>query len=99
MKIGTQLTAGAFGIGTIVLLNLGVIFLSSSENNAKEINLSGVVRGGTQRSIKLELFNSADDKLITRIDKIIEGLLKGSEELNLSPATDPNYIAKMKATQ
>lgn len=99
MKIGTQLTVGAVGIGTIVLVNLGVIFIATSTNDAKEINLSGVVRGGTQRSVKLELFNSADDKLIAKIDKIIGGLLNGSEELELSPAKDANYIAKMKATQ
>lgn len=35
MKIGTQLTAGAFGIGAIVLVNLGVIFIATSANNAK----------------------------------------------------------------
>lgn len=99
MKIGTQLTVGAFGIGAIVLVNLVVIFLSSSEQDAKRINLSGVVRGGTQRSIKLELSNSADDKLIAKIDQLIEGLIKGNAELGLSSPTDVNYIAKLKTVQ
>ncbi len=99
MKIGTQLTAGALGIATIVLGNLGIIFLASSENNAKVINLSGVVRGGTQRSVKLELSNSPDDKLIARLDQLIDGLLKGNTELELEQATDAAYVAKMQEAE
>ena len=99
MKIGTQLTAGALGIATIVLGNLGIIFLASSENNAKVINLSGVVRGGTQRSVKLELSNSPDDKLIARLDQLIDGLIKGNTELELEQATDAAYVAKMQEAE
>lgn len=95
MKIGTQLTAGAFGIGAIVFINLGVIFLKSSEEEAKVINLSGVVRGATQRSIKLELSQSPNDELIAKMDSLIESLINGNEELELSPATNLEYIAKM----
>jgi methyl-accepting chemotaxis protein len=106
MKIGTQLTAGAFGIGTIVLVNLGVIFLATSEQSAKGINVAGAVRGGTQRAIKLELSHSVDDqviahddKLISQMDQLIESLIKGNEELGLSAVTDVNYLAKLKAVQ
>ena len=99
MKIGTQLTAGAFGIGAIVLVNLGVIFLKSSEEEAKVINQSGVVRGATQRAIKLELSNSPNDKLIAKLDNLIEGLINGSKELGLPKATDAEYIAKMQSAQ
>ena len=99
MKIGTQLTAGAFGIGAIVLINLGVIFLKSSEDDARVINLSGVVRGGTQRSIKLELSNSPNDQLIAKLDNVIVGLIEGDVELELPPATNPEFIAAMEAVQ
>ncbi|MEL6927601.1 MAG: methyl-accepting chemotaxis protein [Cyanobacteria bacterium J06600_6] len=99
MKIGTQLTAGAFGIGAIVLVNLGVIFLKSSTEEATVINLSGVVRGATQRSIKLELSQSPNDKLIAKLDGLITSLIEGNPELELSPATDPAYIAKMQAAK
>ncbi len=96
MKIGTQLTAGAIAIGTAVALNLGVVFLQSSEEDAIVINNSGVVRGATQRSIKLELSNSPNDKLIVKLDNLIESLIDGNEELGLSPATDLAYIAAME---
>jgi len=99
MKIGTQLTAGAFGIGAIVMVNLGVIFLRSSENDARVINLSGVVRGATQRSIKLELSQSPNDELIARMDSLIDSLINGNVELEIPPATDPEYTARMEETQ
>ena len=96
MKIGTQLTAGAIAIGTIISINTGVVFLRSEEAAAKRINESGVVRGGTQRSVKLKLANVPDDKLIARLDNLIEGLINGSEELGLEQANDAAYIAAMQ---
>jgi methyl-accepting chemotaxis protein len=99
MKIGTQLTAGAIAIGTIVVGNMGVIFLNSSENDTKLINLSGTVRGATQRAIKLEFANKTDTKLISQLDQLIDGLINGSEKLELSKATDPEYLAAMQEVQ
>ncbi|MGL4881075.1 MAG: type IV pili methyl-accepting chemotaxis transducer N-terminal domain-containing protein, partial [Waterburya sp.] len=108
MKIGTQLTAGAIAIGTIVVANLGVISLNSSEKDAKIINLSGLVRGGTQRAVKLELakVHEHDNKtkikddhnheLIEKMDKVIEGLLKGDSEQGIPKVTDTAYLAKMQ---
>lgn len=96
MKIGTQLTAGAIGIGVIVLANSGIIFLEATGEEAKVINQSGVVRGGTQRSIKLELAKNPNDQLINRLDNLIEALINGSEELGLPRATDAKYVAAMQ---
>ena len=99
MKIGTQLTAGAIAIGTIVSLNTAVVFLRNEEQEAKVINQTGVVRGGTQRAVKLELVNKPDEQLINGLDNLIVGLLEGSEELNLPEATDTEYIAMMQEVQ
>ena len=99
MKIGTQLTAAAFGIGAIVMVNIGIIFAASSTEEGKIINLSGVVLGGTQRSIKLELTNNFNDELIAQMDGLIDSLINGNDELELAPAIDPNYIAAMNQVQ
>jgi methyl-accepting chemotaxis protein len=99
MKIRTQLTLGAASIAVLALANVGVIFFKSSEDDSKVINQSGVVRGATQRSIKLELSNNPNDKLIVKLDNLINGLINGSEELGLPRATDPDYIAKMQAAK
>ena len=99
MKIGTQLTAGAIGIGAIVLANLGVVFLQSSADDAKVINNSGLVRGATQRLVKLELTNNPNDQLISKLDNLINDLINGNVELGLPQATDIEYIAAMQDAQ
>jgi len=96
MKIGTQLTAGAIAIGTIVSINTGVVFLRSEEAAATRINQSGVVRGGTQRAVKLELANTPNEQLITKLDNLIEGLINGSEELNLIQSNDAGYLTSIE---
>ncbi|MEM9507468.1 MAG: methyl-accepting chemotaxis protein [Cyanobacteria bacterium P01_E01_bin.35] len=96
MKIGTQLIAGASAIGTVIVFNTAVIFIRAESRDATVINQAGVVRGGTQRAIKLELVKKPNDQLIARIDNIIEGLLNGSKELKLPKATDADFIAQME---
>ena len=95
MKIGTQLTAGAVGIVVVAATSLGSVFLGSSAEDSRVINFSGIVRGATQRLVKLELINKPDDELLARIDKIINGLINGDAELELPKATDPAYTQKM----
>ena len=99
MKIGTQLTAGAIAIGAIVSLNTGIVFLRSEEEDARVINQAGVVRGGTQRAVKLSLVDKADSELIANIDSIIDGLLNGSEELQLPKPTEEAFIVSVQEAQ
>lgn len=99
MKIGTQLTAGAFGIGAVVLANLGIIFLKSSDSDVKVINQSGVVRGGTQRAVKLVIAGQSNAQLGVKLDNLIDTLINGNIELELPPATDPGYLAAMQTVQ
>ena len=102
MKIGTQLTAGAFAIGSIILVNLGVIFLKSSEEDARVINQSGAFRGGTQRLVKLEVGAYRDpqnDVLIAQLDELIDGLINGSEKLRLPKPTDKELLDRLQASK
>lgn len=99
MKIGTQLTAGAFGIGAVVLANLGIIFLKSSDSDIKVINQSGVVRGGTQRATKLLIAGKANDQLEVKMTNLIDTLIDGNIELEIPLATDPEYLAKMQSVK
>ena len=95
MKIGTQLTAGAVGIVIVAATSVGSVFLGSSAQDSRVVNFSGIVRGATQRLVKLELKNKPDDELIARIDKIINGLINGDAELELPQTNDPVYQEKM----
>ncbi len=59
------------------------------------INSSGVVRGATQRLIKLEIAKKPNDELIKKLDGIINGLIEGDAELGLPKAVDENFISQM----
>ncbi|ABX40991.1 methyl-accepting chemotaxis protein [Lachnoclostridium phytofermentans] len=59
------------------------------------INSSGVVRGATQRLIKLEMAKKPDDGLINKLDGIINGLIEGDTGLGLPKATDAAFIDQM----
>lgn len=46
--------------------------------------MPGLVRGGTQRMVKLEISGTPQDKMYQTTSSYIEGLRNGSDELNLS---------------
>ena len=97
MKIRTQLNITAIGIGAIALINMIVVFTESSKQvkNAKVVNYSGIVRGATQRIVKLELQDSPNEKLIAKMNKIVEGLINGDAEIGLPKARNSNYQDKI----
>ena len=95
MKISTQLTLGAAGIVVVAATSIGSVFLGSSTKDSRVVNYTGIVRGATQRLVKLELSDKPNDKLVARLDQIVNGLINGDTELNLPMAKDPAYMAKM----
>ena len=99
MKISTQLTLGAAGIVIVAASSIGSVFLGSSTKDSRVVNFTGIVRGATQRLVKLELSAKPNDKLVARLDKIVNGLINGDEELNLPMAKDPAYLAKMQEVE
>lgn len=99
MKVRTQLNATAIGIAVIATMNLGVILFQSSSKDARVVNYSGVVRGGTQRIIKLELQDQPNEELIQNMNSLIDALINGSEELDLPSAKDSTYRTQMEEVQ
>lgn len=71
------------------------VFLTGMTDDGRVVNYAGIVRGGTQRLIKLELSNRSSDELIATLDKIITGLSEGSKELHLPKITDAKFISKL----
>nr|WP_028305420.1 methyl-accepting chemotaxis protein [Desulfitobacterium sp. PCE1] len=69
--------------------------LEKMQQDGSVINTAGVVRGATQRLIKLELAKQPNDELIQKLDGIIEGLIQGDESLGLPKATDEAFIQEM----
>lgn len=69
--------------------------LEKMQQDGAVINTAGVVRGATQRLIKLEMAKQPNDELIQRLDGIIEGLIQGDESLGLPKASDEVFIQEM----
>lgn len=98
MKINMQfriIVAALFGFA---LLSTGLLFyfLHGMQNDGRVVNYAGIVRGASQRLIKLELSGQRDDALISKLDKIVRGLVEGDQELDLPRASNDEFIAAMK---
>ncbi len=99
MKIRTQLQAIAGTISVLAVSTFLATFFNSTEQDATVVNYSGIVRGATQRAVKLELLDKPNDELIDKIESIIQSLIDGNSELKLPKATDSDFIAKLKEVQ
>lgn len=101
MKISTSLK-----IVVAVLLSFSLIStvsivlqLNRMADDGRIVNYSGIMRGGTQRLIKLEISGKHSDEIILKLDKIVNGLISGDKELQLPEATDNEYIVKIKEVE
>lgn len=98
MRIRTVLRSIALVLLAFSLISTLSVFLQLKrmEGDSRVVNFAGIVRGGTQRMIKLELAGKTADELGAKLEKTLKGLINGSEELGLPRATDTDFIAKMK---
>ena len=78
----------------VLLLLFGGITLHTviqSQANGRLINYVGIVRGATQRMIKLELAGEPDDALLTYLDDIVNELVSGEGAYGLPTPKDQVY--------
>ena len=61
------------------------------QGTAKVVNYAGLVRGGTQREVKLEVTGTADDELMAYLDDILDGLKYGDGIYGLVSLPDVTY--------
>lgn len=78
-------------LGNICLL----LMLAKNQDNGRVVNYSGIVRGGTQRAIKLHLLEQPVDDVVASLEKTIDGLIGGDASLGLPKATDKAFIEQM----
>ena len=59
----------------LIILFFGIMSLVSDlQGTARVVNYAGLVRGETQRVIKLEMSKEPDDEMIATVEAIINGL-------------------------
>ncbi|HEY9826070.1 MAG TPA: methyl-accepting chemotaxis protein [Stenomitos sp.] len=101
MKITNRLRATTIGLAALVVGN--AIFIDANINKMKKdgrvVNHAGIARGATQRAVKLEIAGQPNDKLIAKVDGIINGLIRGDKDLDLPEATDPKFRQKMETVE
>ncbi|WP_195479669.1 GGDEF domain-containing protein [Coprococcus comes] len=80
----------------VVLIIFMMIHISRLQGTARVINYAGLVRGATQREVKLEITGNQNDELIKYLDDILLGLRYQDGHYNLVKLNDEEYQGKLK---
>lgn len=97
-KISNAVQA-AIGVLAVVLAALIVwmmVLVSGIQGTARVVNYAGLVRGETQRLVKMEIAGQAEDEMITSVESFINGLRFGDDELTLVRLGDKSFQTKME---
>ncbi|MFR4578291.1 MAG: hypothetical protein ACLT76_00265 [Clostridium fessum] len=68
-------------LAALIIVMMGIV--SSIQGTARVVNYAGLVRGKTQRIIKLEISGQPEDGMIQDIEALVDGLRNGNGELGL----------------
>ena len=80
----------------LVILMMGfvtvmIIRINALQGTARVINYAGIIRGATQREVKLEIAERPNDQLIEYLDEILNGLKFGGGKYDLVSLVDETY--------
>lgn len=81
-------------LAAFIIAMMGIV--SNIQGTARVVNYAGLVRGKTQRIIKLEIAGQKEDAMVQDIESIIHGLRSGDKKLNLVRLDDTDFQNKMK---
>ena len=81
----------------MVLVTCMIVQINHLQGTARVINYAGLVRGATQREIKLEIVGQENDDLIVYLDEILSGLKYESGKYNLVSLDDDMYQSDLDA--
>ena len=91
------LAGGLIALFLLLLLFGGVTIhtIVSSQTNGRLINYVGIVRGASQRLVKLELAGQESDDMIAYLDGILDELSAGNVSYGLPCPEDPAYQSNL----
>ena len=92
----TRTCMTALTVVMIILFFCMILLVNSIQGTARVVNYAGLVRGETQRIIKLEDAGEPQDGMIADVTSFIDGLRNGSSELDLVRLDDKKFQNKMK---
>lgn len=79
-----------------VLVFFMVYNLYLLQGTARVVNYTGLVRGATQRAVKLEIADMPNDLLLTKLDNIVDELQNSGTQYNLVQLDDARYMYDLK---
>ena len=79
----------------IGLVSTMMVQIGQIQGTARVINYAGLVRGATQRLVKLEITDAPNNNLIQYLDNILTGLKYGTGEYELVRIPDDTYQQKL----
>lgn len=82
-------------LSIVMLVVMMMIQIYDLQGTARVINYAGLVRGSTQREIKLEITGTQNDELIQYLDDIISGLRYQDGHYDLIRLKDEVYQEKL----
>lgn len=101
-KNGINIVQVGIGVFTLILvcfiINM-MIIVSGIQGTARVVNYAGLVRGKTQRIVKLEISGQSEDEMLDEVESFISGLRNGDKKLNLVRLNDDKFQNKMKELQ
>ena len=74
-----------------------MVQIEKLQGTARVINYAGLVRGATQREVKLEVTGNPNDELIQYLDDILSGLKYADGHYDLVSLPDADYQQKLSA--
>lgn len=75
----------------LFLVFMMIYLVNILQGNARVVNYAGIVRGATQRLVKLEISGKPNDDLIIYLDTILDELQNGGDIYGLTPLKDNTY--------
>lgn len=80
----------------VILVIFMMIQINRLQGTARVINYAGLVRGATQREVKLDITGSQNDELIKYLDDILSGLKYQDGNYDLVKLQDKEYQDKLQ---
>lgn len=79
----------------VILVALMMVEIGNLKGTARVINYAGLVRGDTQRAVKLEITGTRNDELIAYLDDILSDLTSGDGHYELVKLKDAAYQERL----
>ena len=92
VQTGIGILAAILALLIVVMMYL----VSGIQGTARVVNYAGLVRGKTQRLVKMEIAGQPQDGMLTDVESFIHGLRYGDDDLDIVRLDDAAFQDKME---